>query len=374
MNLLTLEKCFEYEKMGWLDKHESADGKLIGFKYSLQTVYDHAWDEITLQCRGIVFEKSTGAIVAHPFNKFFNAEEIWTEEKKLAEVGKILDSLGHGFEPNSTREFYAMDKIDGSLGILFYYNRKWIIKTGGSFDSEQAKWAQKWFDKNIDQKKLVKGWTYCFEIVWDGDPHVCHYDYEGLVLLGFFDQVHRESLPGDMIKVAEELGVRYAESIPFYTYDEMVSYARGLDVDHEGFVVTFRSGFKVKVKGLAYLSRFHLISGITKRDVRSHFDVEKLQVDPEYKSAIPEECPKMKQYAEELEQECQSLYRDVQNVCSKISGLTGRVRYETAIEEGGSLTGSLAVQVANGKKVNDRIFRHVVDRLKKRDKEDDDLL
>jgi hypothetical protein len=128
------------------------------------------------------------------------------------------------------------------------------------------------------------------------------------------------------------------------------------------------------VKGLAYLARFHLISGITKRDVRSHFDVENLRVDPEYKSAIPEECPKMKQYAEELEQECQSLYQDVQNVCSKISGLTGRVRYETAIKEGGSLTGSLAVQVANGKKVNDRIFRHVVDRLKKRDKEDDDLL
>jgi RNA ligase len=87
MNRLTLDKCLEYEKLGWLNKHESADGKLIGFKYSLQTVYDHAWDEITLQYRGIVFEKSTGAIVAHPFHKFFNAEEIWTEEKKLAEVG-----------------------------------------------------------------------------------------------------------------------------------------------------------------------------------------------------------------------------------------------------------------------------------------------
>ena len=46
MNRLTLDKCLEYEKLGWLNKHESDDGKLIGFKYSLQTVYDHAWDEI----------------------------------------------------------------------------------------------------------------------------------------------------------------------------------------------------------------------------------------------------------------------------------------------------------------------------------------
>ena len=49
MNELTLQKCLEYEKLGWLNSHVSDDGKLIGFKYSLQTVYDHAWDEITLQ-------------------------------------------------------------------------------------------------------------------------------------------------------------------------------------------------------------------------------------------------------------------------------------------------------------------------------------
>ena len=377
MNELTLQKCLEYEKLGWLNSHESEDGKLIGFKYSLQTVYDHAWDEITLCCRGIVFDKATGDIVAWPFNKFFNTEEIWTEDGQLAEVGKILQKLGHGYEPKMTRFFRAMDKIDGSLGILFYYDGKWIIKTGGSFNSDQAKWAQKWIDKCVGQEILDRyldyGWTYCFEIVTKEDPHVCHYNYEGLVLLGALDENHVESEMIDIIEIAGRIGVRYSAMKEFKTYQEMVKYARALDVDHEGFVVTFDSGFKVKVKGMEYLSKFHMISGITKKDIRLHFDIENLHVDPEYKAAIPEELPQMKQYAEFLDNDCSAMRIDVQDVVFKIAGLTGRERYEKAIAEGGKLIGSLAVAVTCGKSVNEKIFHHVVEKLKAYDPEDTDL-
>ena len=375
MNCLTLEKCLEYEKLGWLNSHVSDDGKLIGFKYSLQTVYDHAWDEITLCCRGIVFDNATGDIVAWPFNKFFNTEEIWTEDGQLAEVGKILQKLGHGYEPKMTRFFRAMDKIDGSLGILFYYDGKWIIKTGGSFTSDQAKWAQKWLDKCVGQeicdRYLDYGWTYCFEIVTKEDPHVCHYNYEGLVLLGALDENHEESEMIDIIEIAGRIGVRYSSMKEFKTYQEMVKYARALDVDHEGFVVTFDSGFKVKVKGLEYLSKFHMISGITKKDIRLHFDIDKLRVDPEYKAAIPEELPQMKQYAEFLDNECSATRIEVQDVVFKIAGLTGRERYEKAIAEGGKFNGSLAVAVTCGKSINEKIFHHVVEKLKAYDPEEE---
>lgn len=376
MNQLTLQKCLEYEKLGWLNSHVSDDGKLIGFKYSLQTVYDHAWDEITLQCRGIVFDRATGDLVCHPFDKFFNSEEIWTEDGQLAEVGKILKRLGHGFEPKMTRFFRAMDKIDGSLGILFFYDGKWIIKTGGSFNSDQAKWAQKWFDKNIAPDRLEhlnEGWDYCFEIISKDDPHVCHYDYEGLVLLGFFDENHTEAEMIDVVELAYKLGVRYSEASTFSSYEDMVKTAKDLDVDHEGFVVTFESGFKVKVKGMEYLSKFHMISGITKKDIRLHFDIDKLHVDPEYKAAIPEELPQMQQYAEFLDNECSAIKIEVQDVVFKIAGLTGRERYEKAIAEGGKFKGSLAVAITCGKSVNEKIFHHVVEKLKAYDPEDTDL-
>jgi hypothetical protein len=113
-----------------------------------------------------------------------------------------------------------------------------------------------------------------------------------------------------------------------------------------------------------------MISGITKRDIRLHFDVKTLKVDPEYKAAIPEEIPQMKIYAENLEEGCSSLLAQIFTVVSQISGLTGRERYEQAISLGGKFVGNMAIQVACGKIVNEKIFRHVVDELKKKFKEE----
>lgn len=373
MNELTLQKCLEYAELGWLNKHVSEDGRIIGFKYSLQTVYDHAWDEITLQCRGIAFDAATGTKVAHPFNKFFNFEEIWTEDGQLAEVGKVLASLGHGYEPNLTKKFRAMDKIDGSLIIVYHYDNDWKCKTGGSFNSDQAVWAKKWFDKNVNTESMIPGYTYCFEVVYDGDPHVCHYDFKGLVLLGYFDWYHNEASMIDIVEMSYKMGVRYSQEMQFDSVDDMIKYARGLDVDHEGFVVTFSSGFKVKVKGVEYLDKFHQIYGITKKDIRAHFNTFNLSVESEYKKAIPEECPLMKNYAEELERRTQQLQHDVYVLADKIKHLSGRERYEAAMADGNKLIGSLAVAVATGKNVNEKIFYHVVDDLKKRDPEESDL-
>ena len=53
------------------------------------------------------------------FNKFFNMEEHQPEEI-----------------PNET--FEVFEKLDGSLGILFWYQGQWILATKGSFTSDQA--------------------------------------------------------------------------------------------------------------------------------------------------------------------------------------------------------------------------------------------
>ena len=376
MNALTLEKCLEYADLGWLYKHESADGKLIGFKYSRQTVYDGAWDEITLQCRGIVFEKSTGDIIAHPFNKFFNYEEIYNELGELTRLGETLTRLGHGFEPRITKNFRAMDKLDGSLGILFYYDGKWIIKTGGSFDTDQAKWAQNWFDTKIDDERkelhLDQNWTYCFEIISNEDPHVCHYDYEGLVLLGFFDENHTEGEMVDIAELAYKLGVRYSEMIYFDTMEKMIEQAKKLDVDHEGFVVTFSSGFKMKVKGVEYLERFKMMSAISKKDVRAHFDTAALVVDPTYMMQIPEELWKIRKYAEDLQEKCYDLKMRALGANYQINGLEGRERYDKAVEILGKRYACLAINLATGRKINELIFRFAVEELKSSDIEDEE--
>lgn len=378
MNVLTLEKCLEYADLGWLDKHESVDGKLVGFKYSRQTVYDGAWDEITLQCRGIVFDKSTGYIIAHPFNKFFNYEEIYDVTTndgymRLTKLGETLRRLSHDFEPNITKDFRAMDKLDGSLGILFYYDGKWIIKTAGSFDSDQAKWAQNWFDTKIDNERkelhLDQNWTYCFEIISNEDPHVCHYDYEGLVLLGFFDENHTEGEMADIAELAYKLDIRYSQMIYFDSMEKMIAQAKKLDADHEGFVVTFSSGFKMKIKGVEYLEKFKLLYSISKKSIRENFDIENLVLDPEYRKQIPEELFEIREYADRLEKTCEDIKLRALSAYSQITGMEGRERYDRAVEIMGNRYACLAINLATGRKINDLVFKFAVEELKSKGEE-----
>lgn len=160
--MFTLQDCYDYVEKGLLTKHESTDGKLVGFKYSLDTVYGQKWDEITLSCRGIAFEKETGKVVAWPFNKFFNYQEIYAQDGSLAHIGKILNELD-GWRPFTSKQYTIAEKVDGSLGIAYFYEGEWHVKTGGSFNSDQAVWATKYFREKLRTETLVTGLTYCFE-------------------------------------------------------------------------------------------------------------------------------------------------------------------------------------------------------------------
>jgi RNA ligase len=295
---------------------------------------------------------------------------------RLTKLGETLTRLGHEFEPNITKDFRAMDKLDGSLGILFYYDGKWIIKTAGSFDSDQAKWAQNWFDTKIDDERkelhLDQNWTYCFEIISNEDPHVCHYDYEGLVLLGFFDENHTEAEMVEIADLAYKLDIRYSEMIYFDSMEKMIAQAKKLDVDHEGFVVTFSSGFKMKIKGVEYLEKFKMMSAISKKDIRAHFDKDALIVEPEYKKRIPEELWDMREYADKLERKCEEIKFKAEDSADELLNLEGRERYEKAVEIMGKRYACLAINLATGRKINDLVFKFAVEELKSQGDDDGD--
>ena len=177
----SLQLLLEAEKLGRVNAHRQ--NGLVGFKYSMNTIYTGDWDDVTLNARGIVFNEKTGEIVARPFKKFFNYQEFYDGEGNQSE---LYLKVPQEFKPNLEGPFRCMEKVDGSLGIVFKnpFTKKWQVKTGGSFDSEQSNWAQSWFDQHIDINLLVEGFTYCFEIIYNEDVHPIHYDFEGMVLLG----------------------------------------------------------------------------------------------------------------------------------------------------------------------------------------------
>ena len=96
---------------------------LLIYNYSRTTQFSGIWDDITLNCRGLVLDLE-GNVIAKPFPKFFNYEEHTAEGSKLPPI------------PNENFEVY--EKMDGSLGIIFHYEGEWLIATRGSFASEQA--------------------------------------------------------------------------------------------------------------------------------------------------------------------------------------------------------------------------------------------
>jgi RNA ligase len=111
-----LEKLNKYYEDGLLYKQVHPTLPLTIWNYTEKVQYENLWDEVTLMCRGLVTDDK-GDIIAKPFKKFFNIEE-----------GKYTP----------TENFEVFEKMDGSLGIVFWYEGQWILATRGSFTSDQA--------------------------------------------------------------------------------------------------------------------------------------------------------------------------------------------------------------------------------------------
>ena len=298
---------------------ELAHKILLGFKYTTNTVYSEDWDNVSLHARGIVFDYATGEVLARPFDKFFNlGEMIDTETGVLKPIaGYVKQHLGFDNLSGDYKQqkFRVMDKLDGSLGIAFWTGTDWYVKTAGSFESDQAKWANNWSANNIDMSKLDKSKTYLFEIIYDEDKHPIEYDFEGLVLLGIVDtKTGIEEPLSEILCVAKELNIRHAEVLEFTDFDEVVKYAKNLPKTKEGVVITFENGFKLKVKGDEFLALHKIFHFLTKDVIYENFLWNFVDANPEtsikdnliyafnegFIVSIPEEMEDMKKYAYDL--------------------------------------------------------------------------
>ena len=117
---------------GYLSYKE--EGKLYLLNYTDKATYDKKWNKYTLNSRGHVYEKGTDRLIAKPFSKFFNMSEL--------AVSKSRNLL-------KKKNYTITEKLDGSLGVIYFYDGKWRINTRGSFKSEQAVEAMKILEKKV---------------------------------------------------------------------------------------------------------------------------------------------------------------------------------------------------------------------------------
>jgi RNA ligase len=235
----------KYHEDGLVYKQVHPTLPLTIWNYSERVQYENLWDDITLQTRGLVTD-SLGNVVARPFRKFFNQEE-----------GKHIPTL----------DFDVYTKLDGSLGILFYFEGEWIFSTRGSFTSEQS---IRGFEllKKYTFEKLHKNYTYLFEIIYSENRIVCKYPFDDVILLGMIEtktgyevDLYSEHKDIRLKNLVNNVGFKIVEKwsgISDYTVLKSL-----IKDNEEGFVVRFSNGNRMKIKGDEYLRLHRLMTNIS---------------------------------------------------------------------------------------------------------------
>ncbi len=254
----------------YLRRVENEAGTLFLYTYTEKTEHEKFWTKETRMARGLIVEKSTGTVIAKPFEKFFN-----------------LGQMEETFLTNLPNEPYTVqEKMDGSLGIIYYYDGKWNVATKGSFTSDQAVKATEMLKKH-DLSLIPQNLTLLTEIIYPANKIVVKYEEEKLVLLSIIDNssgYEFYNVKNTTIPTIEQFTT---PKIYSYTIDQMIALQKTMPKDEEGFVVRFHSGMRLKIKGSEYL-RIHKM--IAHMSPISFWEVMKNGKVPEnYLEQLPDE-------------------------------------------------------------------------------------
>ena len=244
---LDLNILNKYISEGLVVKNDHPTLPISIYNYSRTCQYENKWDEITKACRGLILDQE-GNVIAKGFDKFFNMEEHQPE---------VI--------PNET--FEVFEKLDGSLGILFWYQGQWILATKGSFTSDQAIRGREILVKKYNFEPIPKGYTTLVEIIYPENRIVCGYgDEESLVVLSMINNSSGKELDyTSLLYISDETRMpvvkKYDAINDYKTLKSLISK------DREGYVIRFRNGFRMKIKGEEYVRLHRILTGFSNVDI-----------------------------------------------------------------------------------------------------------
>ena len=247
----------DYIDRGLVMKQTHPNLPLSIYNYTRTCQYDSMWDDVTINCRGLILD-TEGNVIAKPFPKFFNYEELVGNKFKHSEI------------PNEYFDVY--EKMDGSLGICFYYNGEWHMATRGSFVSEQAVKGKELLGK-YNFQKLHTDYTYLFEIIYKENRIVCDYDFEDVVLLGMINT--KTGIEVNLHSDTEDVRIQnIIKNIGLNVVTRYNTFGEGFDVlkkeiskSKEGYVIRFKSGMRMKIKGDEYVRLHKILTNFSSKDI-----------------------------------------------------------------------------------------------------------
>ena len=227
----------------------SHKGDLVCFKYATEADFS---DPLVCEARGIIIDVARPAVVCWPFDKFFNVQEQYAAEIDWG-TARVLE------------------KIDGSLIKLYWYNGEWVFATSFYCDASDAPvpghkdmtyrdiiaMADN-YDK-IPFQALDRECTYLFELVSPLTQVVIKYDRTLLYYLSMRNNRTGEERDSGLGSFQEP------SSYPLNTLDACLKAVMKLneeaeqDVKKEGFVVVDGDHRRIKIKSPAYVVQHRMV-------------------------------------------------------------------------------------------------------------------
>lgn len=305
----TKEEYMKYVNQGYISRKEHPENSnVVILNYTEKTVFERKWNDVTLQCRGLIINEATGEVLARPFSKFFNYGE-----------PSGLNILIPQSQPEITI------KHDGSLAIMYRLNGKIRWCTRGSFLSDQAKIAQEIWDQKYSYLEHIipNAFTLMCEIIHPLTRVVVDYNgLEDLILIGIIDRFegldynHQElSHFGGLLNmpVTEKVGGKI---------EDILNKAKTLTHNEEGFVLSWDSPdpknpfaiYRLKVKGDKYLEVHRIIHGMSLKQKVESWANGNLN---EYIKSLPEE---FRPEIEKTASECEYVYNEANLMVGRFYG------------------------------------------------------
>jgi T4 RnlA family RNA ligase len=282
-------------EQGYIGRQTHPSLPLTIYNYTAKAQYDKYWVAATLSCRGLVLDADYQPI-ARPLPKFFNLSEY------------------QGTLPDGVPQIY--EKLDGSLIILFYYQDRWEVASRGSFASEQAQKARELLPNyQADLDLLDRSYTYLFEIIYPTNRIVVDYGADQrLVLLAAVHTLTGIELDHTQVNWSDR-----AEIYPVTTLPEWLQKIEATQSElnnHEGFILKWPNGFRLKYKLADYVRLHRIITRIQARDIWECLS-ENQSLD-QFLEAVPDEFYRwvkdtkvdLEGKYQAIESECQRAFKD----------------------------------------------------------------
>jgi len=311
----------DYIKKGLIRSNKHPKHDIFVLNYTKKTQYNNHWDNITITCRGIVID-GQGNVIARSFNKFFNVEQHIVECLKHQSYGDI--------SYNKKLDIY--EKIDGSLGLLFYYNNEWILCSRGSFNNDIVDYGWRNFERYKTVKKHFKSlspeFSYVFEIVSPENKIIVDYHDKGEnILLAVIRTDNGCEIP---YKTMKEMFYnifiivdKYGETLYPQNITDFNSIIKNLKdkntPNREGFVVVIGNEQRVKIKFDNYYELHRLKDKLSVKNIFEYVSNNDCELFDEYfQTSNNQQFKENIDYVVNTMNEFKSKFNDIERISLKV--------------------------------------------------------